>query len=62
MVEAVKKFFNQYADFKGKTNRKDFWLAILGIWLISMVLGFVCGFLGGLLGDSAATIFGLIPA
>ena len=61
MVEAVKEFFTKYATFSGRTSRKNFWLAILGIWLISLVLGFVCGFIGGLLGDSAATVLGFIP-
>ena len=60
MINAVKEFFTRYFDFKGRTNRKDFWLAILGIFLLSVVIGFVTGFLGGLLGDNAAGILGFV--
>lgn len=61
MVEAVKQFFTKYATFKGRTSRKDFWLAFLGVVLISMVIGFVAGLLGGLLGDNGGAIIGLLP-
>ena len=60
MVEAVKEFWTKYATFKGRTSRKNFWLALLGLILIGMVLGFVLGFIGGLLGESATKVTGLL--
>ncbi len=60
MINAVKEFFTRYFDFKGRTNRKDFWLAVLGLFLLSVIIGFVTGFLGGLLGDTAASILGFV--
>ena len=43
MIEAYKKYWKGYVDFKGRTTRKDFWLAILAIFLVSFVLGIVIG-------------------
>ena len=61
MIDLVKnEFFGKYATFTGKTNRKDFWLTVLGVFLLSIVVGFVLGFVGGLLGDSAKNIFAII--
>ncbi len=60
MVEAVKEFWTKYATFKGRTSRKNFWLALLGLVLIGMVIGFVLGFIGGLLGESATKVTGLL--
>ena len=47
MVEAVKEFFTKYATFNGRTSRKDFWLAILGLFIISFIIGFIGGFISG---------------
>ena len=46
MVDAIKLYFSNYFNFKGRTSRKHFWLAILGIIIIEFVLGFVCGLAG----------------
>ena len=38
MVDIVKnEFFGKYADFKGRTDRKTFWLAVLGVFLLTFV-------------------------
>lgn len=57
MFDAYIKMMKNYANFKGRTNRADFWKAILVYWLGSMILGFVVGFIGGFLDGfiSAAT-------
>ena len=63
MIEATKKFFTHYADFKGRTSRKDFWLAFLGIMIISCVLGFIAGLVVGSAGmdvDKASSAIGLL--
>ena len=61
MIDIVKnEFFGKYADFKGRTNRKNFWLAVLGVVLLSFVISFVLGFVGGLLGDTATNIASIL--
>lgn len=57
MINVLKnEFFGKYFDFKGRTNRKDFWLAVLGCFLLVFVCSFVLGFIGGMLGDTASAI------
>ena len=53
MVEAVKEFFEKYATFEGRTDRKTFWLTVLGLFLIGFAIGIVCSILGGVLGVDA---------
>ncbi|WP_447927718.1 DUF805 domain-containing protein [Vreelandella sp. EE27] len=38
-MNAIKDAFKHYADFKGRTRRKGFWLFILFSFLTSMALG-----------------------
>ena len=45
-INAYKAMFMNYANFKGKTNRRDFWLAILANVIVSFVVGLVSGLLG----------------
>jgi len=48
MVEATKKaFVENYANFKGRTNRADFWWAVLGYFIASFVVGFIGGLIFG---------------
>ena len=48
MVEATKKaFITNYANFKDRTNRGDFWWAFLGYFLCAMVVGIVGGMILG---------------
>ncbi|MBR4177716.1 MAG: DUF805 domain-containing protein [Bacilli bacterium] len=55
MVEALKEFFNNYANFNGRTSRKTFWLTVLGIFIVSFVVGFVAGFIGGVINNAMIT-------
>lgn len=38
MINAMGKFFKNYFNFKGRTRRKDFWLTILGLVLVSVII------------------------
>ena len=49
MVDALKEFFSKYATFSGRTSRKTYWLTILGLIILGFLVGFVCGLLGGVL-------------
>lgn len=47
MIDCFKnEIFNHYADFKGKTNRHDFWMTILASFVLGLILGVVAGILG----------------
>ena len=45
MVEAYKKFLTNYANFNGRSTRSDYWYVALA----NFIIGFVLGFIGGLL-------------
>lgn len=51
MVEEVKNglisMFTNYAKFSGRTGKREFWMTILGYFVINIVLSFVCGFIDG---------------
>lgn len=49
-VKAMLQAIANCTDFKGRTGRKDFWWAVLGFVIVSAIVGFVLGFLGGLTG------------
>lgn len=53
MVNATKDMFSKYAVFTGRTSRADFWWATLGYILLSMVVGFIGGFICGIAGIEA---------
>ena len=40
MIEAYKKYWTKAFDFKGKTSRKDYWLAILANFLVILIYSF----------------------
>ena len=48
LVEATKKMIKNWKDFKGITNRPDFWWAYLGDFLIMLVASLVYGLFYGL--------------
>lgn len=52
MIEAYKKFFRNYANFKDRSTRKDYWLVIL----INIIIGFCVGLIGGFLGEEAEKV------
>ena len=58
--EAVKSFFSRWSDFKTRSSRSEYWWSYLGIMLISLVVGFVIGLLGTVLGDTISGILMLI--
>ncbi|MDE6311146.1 MAG: DUF805 domain-containing protein [Muribaculaceae bacterium] len=45
-VTAVKLFFDNYANFKGRASRPEYWWAALFLFLVGLVLSFICGVLG----------------
>lgn len=51
MVNAVKEYFTNYFNFKGRTSRATFWWTVLGILLMTFVVSFI-----------ATLIFGAPPA
>ena len=62
MVDAVKLMFSNYSNFKGRTSRHDFWFAILGYFIMALIVGFVAGFISGITGggkEITTTITGI---
>ena len=48
MIEATKKaYITNYANFKDRTTRADFWWAVLGMIILSFVVGLVGGMIFG---------------
>ncbi len=41
MINSVKKVFSNYANFKGRATRKDFWLGWLGIIILFFIYAFI---------------------
>ena len=61
MVEAYVKYFKNYANFKGRSTRSDYWYVVLANFLIGLVLGFVCGLIGQEeLGTKISSLYSLI--
>jgi len=54
-VDAVKAFYKNYFDFSGRASRSEYWWAYLGV----IILFFVLGLLGGLLGEAGMIVLGL---
>lgn len=48
MGDATKKMLLNYANFKGRTNRRDFWFAIIEIISFYILIGIILGFLDGM--------------
>ena len=38
MIEAYKKFWKGYVDFKGRSTRSDYWLAVLSNTIVTIIL------------------------
>ncbi len=49
MINAYKNMMTNYANFKGRLGIKDFWLAFLCYFLMTMVISLVFGFIVGLI-------------
>ncbi|MGC8465129.1 MAG: DUF805 domain-containing protein [Acidimicrobiales bacterium] len=43
MVLAYKQAFNNYANFKGRSNRPEYWWFVLANLIIGLILGLVLG-------------------
>ncbi len=42
-ITAVKLFFDNYTNFKGRASRPEYWWAVLFLFLVNLVLSFICG-------------------
>ena len=60
IVDAVKLFFSNYVNFRGRSTRSEYWWVILA----SVIFGFVLGFIGGIMtaakGGEPSTLFTVI--
>lgn len=45
IVDAYKKFWQNFSNFKGRATRGEYWYVVLA----NFVIGFVLGFIGGLI-------------
>ena len=45
-VEAIKKGFTNFTDFRSRSRRSEYWFFILGIFLVQLVLGLILGVIG----------------
>ena len=43
----------RYADFQGRSRRKEYWMFALGMVIVGMAVGVVFGILAGLMGEAA---------
>ena len=59
MVEAVKKFFNNYANFNGRSTRGDYWWVVLANFIVGFVLGLITGIVGSKVGTTLTSIYSL---
>ena len=52
MVNGVKnEFFKKYFTFSGRTDRKTFWLTVLGVAILYAILAFIIGLIGSNAGE-----------
>ena len=56
LVQATKSYFLRWRDFQGRSSRSEYWWAVLSVFVISSLLGFVVGFFGALAVLSMTTI------
>ena len=56
MVEAYKRFLNNYTNFSGRSTRADYWWVVLA----NFCIGFVLGLLGSVLGEKLVTTIATI--
>ncbi|MEE1062217.1 MAG: DUF805 domain-containing protein [Paludibacteraceae bacterium] len=51
MIDNFKKVVcDNYANFSGRARRSEYWMYLLAYWVISVVLGFILGVVGGIFG------------
>ena len=47
MIDATKEMFTKYCVFSGRTSRANFWWAILGYIILTMIVGIIAGIIIG---------------
>lgn len=52
MVKAYKKFFINYANFKDRSTRSDYWYAVF----FNLLIGFIVGIIGRIIPDFALVL------
>ncbi len=45
MVDLVKKFFTSMFNFQTRISRHDYWMTVLGLFLVSILIGIITGIL-----------------
>jgi len=40
-MNSIKEYYKNYFNFKGRTNRKDFWIVIAFYFVITIILNFI---------------------
>lgn len=51
-ISAFKTCFSKYAVFQGRASRSEYWF----FWLATFIVGFLCGFIDGMIGITALAI------
>ena len=46
MIEWMTMPLKRYADFSGRTRRKEYWMFLLGVVIVAIVLGIIEGIVG----------------
>ncbi len=55
MIEAYKKYFINYTNFKGRSSRSDYWWVILANFIIGLAFGCL-----GEFGETLSTLYSVI--
>ena len=46
MLDWALMLLKRYADFSGRSRRKEYWFFVLGTWIVAIILGIVEGIAG----------------
>lgn len=57
MVDAVKLFFSNYVNFKGRSTRSEYWWVILASFILGLVLGILGAIMTAAKGGEPSTLF-----
>lgn len=60
--EAINLYFKNYADFRGRSTRSEYWFAYLFVFLVSMGLSFIDSIWGIRILSSIASLMFMIPS
>ena len=53
ILDATKNYFLKWNDFKSRISRSEYWLGLLGIFLVALLFGFILGFVIAYIGIMA---------